>query len=316
MDTATLCNEPGLIGAVDIGGTKIAVGLLTHQGKVLARREITTAGCTDGAAGFTAITSALRACLRETGAYMIGIGIGCTGPVDPLTGTIGRVANLPGWEGYGLTNALATQFAVPVAMENDADAAALAEYRWGCGNGSQRFVYVTLSTGIGAGIILDGKLYRGRNGSHPELGHHTVDPNGPPCYCGANGCWESLASGLGLRSWFLQRAGMQAPESGFGAQEIFALYDQGDPLAREALARLSRYVGIGLANITTMLVPDVIALGGGLTARADAFLPAAEKHFRSTCGEVPEHNTRVELAQLRNTLGLAGAAAVWLLSRP
>ena len=178
---------------------------------------------------------------------------------------------------------------------------------------SRRFVYVTLSTGIGAGIILDGKLYRGHNGAHPELGHHTVDASGPPCYCGANGCWESLASGLGLRSWYLQNAKEPITEPGFGAKEIFALYDNGDTLAQAAVTRLSRYVGIGLANIVTMFVPDVIALGGGLTARADVFLPAAEQHFRRTCGEVPAQDTAIKLAFFRKHVGLAGAAAAWLL---
>ena len=93
---------------------------------------------------------------------------------------------------------------VGAAMENDADAAALAEVLWGAGRDVERFLYLTLSTGIGAGLVLNGKLYRGKGGAHPEVGHHSIDPSGPPCYCGANGCWESLASGLALRDWFLQ----------------------------------------------------------------------------------------------------------------
>ena len=255
----------------------------------------------------------LNACLDELGAKVRGIGIGCTGPVDPITGTIGKVANLPGWEGFGLTDALAEQFGVLTVMENDADAAAIAEHRWGSGKGTTRFVYVTLSTGIGTGFILDGKLYRGTKGSHPELGHHIIDPAGPRCYCGANGCWESLASGLALRDWFLQHATDAVTSDGFNARDVFTLFDRGDALAQQAVQRFTRYVGIGLANLTTMLVPDLIALGGGLTARADTFLPEAERYFRSVCAEVPAHETRVQLAHLRHNTGLAGAAAAWLL---
>lgn len=304
-----------VIGAVDVGGTKVAVGVVTSEGKILAKRELITANYASGGAAAEAITSALTMCLDEIGAPVCGIGIGCTGPIDPRTGIIGKVANLPGWEGYGLTEALAGHFCVNTAMENDADAAALAEHRWGSGKGSDRFVYVTLSTGIGAGIILDGNLYRGRNRSHPELGHHTIEAGGPLCYCGANGCWESLASGLALRDWYLQHTTRQITEEAFGAREIFGLFDCGEPLAQEAVARLSRYVGIGLANLTTLLVPDVIALGGGLTARADVFLPAAERLFRSTCGEVPAQDTEICLAHLHENIGLAGAAAAWLTAQ-
>lgn len=302
-----------LIGVVDIGGTKIAAGLLTAEGQVVASREMITSSYANVTAAVDAIAAALRACLEETGCQLAGIGIGCTGPVNPLTGTVGKVANLPGWENQNLTEPLAARFGVSVVMENDADAAALAEHRWGSGKGSSRFVYVTLSTGIGAGIILDGTLYRGKNGAHPELGHHIIDTSGPPCYCGANGCWESLASGHAMRDWFLRNRPELKRVRGFSARDIFTLFDQGDSLAQEAIARLSHYIGIGLANLTTILVPDVIALGGGLTERADAFLPAAEKGFRSICGEVPAYDTAVRLAHLRKHVGLAGAGAVWLL---
>ena len=301
-----------VIGAVDIGGTKIAVGLIDRAGQTLARRAVITSKCASGAAGVLAIRAALEECLQELDVALCGIGIGCTGPVHPLTGTVGRVANLPGWADYPIVRVLSEGFRVPVAMENDADAAALAEHRWGSGRGVDRFLYVTLSTGIGAGLILNGRIFRGRNGSHPEMGHHTIDPAGPACYCGANGCWESLASGVAIKQWFLQNSEQATlyPES-FGARDIFALARADDALAQAAVARLSRYVGIGLANLITMLVPDVIALGGGLTLCSDAFLPAAMAYMTATCREVPVQDTMVCVAALREQVGLAGAAAVW-----
>ena len=305
-----------LIGAIDIGGTKIAVGLVTSEGSIVSRRSLPTRDFLDASRALGAIETVLRQCMQETSASLIGIGIGCTGPIDPTTGVVGRVANLPGWEGCKLVDEIAARFAVTVAMENDADAAALAEATWGCGRGVDRFLYITLSTGIGGGFLLHGNLYRGANGSHPEMGHHSIDPSGPPCYCGAKGCWESLASGNALRDWFLDNDDRHRfTADTLDARNIFDLHIAGDLLAQKTVERLSYYVGIGLANLTTILVPDVIALGGGLTRRSDLFLDQAVVKFRSICGEVPAAQTEVRTATLRENLDLAGAASVWLQMR-
>jgi glucokinase len=197
-------------------------------------------------------------------------------------------------------------------MENDADAAALAEATWGSGLGVERFLYITLSTGIGAGLLLGGTVYRGKGGSHPEMGHHSIDPMGPECYCGAKGCLESLASGNALRDWFLEndREHRFSPET-LDARAIFDLYRSGDAVAQKTVERLSYYVGLGLANLTTILVPDVIAIGGGLIRGSELFLDRALQVFGARCGEVPVERTVVRTANLEENLDLAGAAAVW-----
>jgi glucokinase len=307
-----MTNEQGLVGAIDIGGTKVAVGLVTNDGRVISRRSIPTRDLWNWNIGVATIESSLNECIREVGVAPEGIGIGCTGPVDPITGVIGKVANLPGWQGCRIVDEITNRIGVRTVMENDADAAALAEATWGSGLGVERFLYITLSTGIGGGFLLGGSVYRGAGGSHPEMGHHSIDPSGPDCYCGAKGCWESLASGNALRDWFLEndRERRFSFET-LDAQKIFELYRSGDGVAEKTVERLSYYVGLGMANLTTILVPDVIAVGGGLTRDSTLFLDRAVQLFRARCGEVPAERTLVRTAILEENLDLAGAAAVW-----
>ncbi len=310
-----MSNADELIGAIDIGGTKITVGLVTGSGRVVSRRGLVTSTFSNGAAGLAAIEEQLHSCLSQTGAGLLGIGISCTGPVDPLTGVVGKVATLPGWEGCRLVDEMTSRFKVEAFVENDADAAALAEAAWGCGVGVERFLYITISTGIGAGLLLNGCIYRGVGGSHPEMGHHTIDPAGPLCYCGARGCWESLASGTAIAEWFLDHdPNRRFSRREFSAKRVFELLAEGDAVAQLAIDRLSLYIGLGLANLTTMLVPDVIAMGGGIMSGSAAFFEKAVTHFRAICGEVPADATLVRSAALHHDLDLAGAAAVFIQS--
>ncbi len=182
-------------GAVDIGGTKIAVGAIDASGGCWAgpiRRLRPAKASMPRWPGSGELLDTVRA---SAGVELCGIGIGCTGPVDPLSGEIGQVEFLPGWQGANPVATLAGRFGVDVAMENDADAAVLGELQWGAGRGRRNLICVTIGTGIGGGIVLNGALYRGVGGAHPEIGHHVIDDSGPKCYCGARGCWEVLASG-------------------------------------------------------------------------------------------------------------------------
>ena len=223
-----------MIGAIDIGGTKIAAGGVDRQGKLLARRVCPTAperGWEDAVARMIAM---LREAQEEAGEKIEGIGIGSTGPVDPLTGTVENAELLPGWRGAPLVDRLGKALGVTAAMENDADSAALAESVWGLGRGAQCFVYVTISTGIGAGIVQGGRLFRGAAGAHPELGHTVLDSTGGPrCYCGLTGCWEALASGPAMEAWY-------ASENGAGAAPVSAAEICKRALAGEPLAAARR----------------------------------------------------------------------------
>jgi glucokinase len=291
-----------MIGAVDIGGTKIAVGMVDDSGRVLSRCESPTNPQQGPAIGLERIIEMLRKSTAQAGERLSGIGIGCTGPVNPFTGTLELVDFLPGWEGTNLTEPLSNFFGVPTAMENDADAAALGESAWGAGRGARRFFYVTISTGIGAGFVIDGQLYRGVEGAHPETGHHIIDPSGPACLCGAHGCWESLAGGLALA----RRGGYPT------AREVCNAAECGEPAALSAVEREGYYLGLGFSNLVTLFSPDIIAIGGGVMRSRHLFWDAIQASIRQNCGIVPNDKTVLVPAALGDDTGLVGAACVWI----
>ena len=293
-------------GAVDIGGTKIAVGLVAPDGRILAQEQSPTCPERGVQDGLRRISAMLRACLgRCEGVALEGIGIGCTGPVDPHTGVLGPNNFLDGWAGHNLQAHLSAEFGVPAATENDADAAALAETMWGAGQGARRCIYITVSTGIGGGLVFDGKLYRGVDGAHPELGHHVIDPAGPRCFCGMRGCWESLASGPALAAWY------NGAEGHLDARAVCQLAAHGDLLALWAVRREAYYLGLGLANLVSLFTPDVIVLGGGVMESWPLFEPTVRQTIRTSCGLVPSEKTRLVRAAIGIHAGLAGAGAVW-----
>lgn len=300
-----------MIGALDIGGTKIAVGVVDANGRVLAKEECPT----DVPSGFDHamqhVSEALARCAEQAGVKLQGIGIGCTGPVDPLTGALGNVNTLPGWEGGNPVRKLSAEFRLPVAMENDADAAALGEVAWGSGKGKARLICVTIGTGIGAGVVLDGKVYRGVAQSHPEIGHHIIEASGPPCSCGGRGCWEALASGPSMVEWIKTIVPADYPSQDLTAREICTRAQGGDGWARRAVEREAYYLGVGIANIVTLFVPEAIVLGGSVMKSASLFLDRIHQVIRQNCGLVPSESVEISLASLGPDVGLIGAAQVW-----
>ena len=300
-----------MIGAVDIGGTKIAVGVVDDCGRVLARAETPTEAH-DYSNGLAAIVRMLRETARVAGTSVSGIGIGATGPVDPISGEFGDVDFLPGWRHKNLVRDLEQNFSVRVAMENDGDAAALAEAGWGAGRNRTRLIYVTVGTGIGGGIILDGKLYRGVDGAHPEVGHHVVDPSGPECSCGFRGCWESLAAGPAMVAWMEKHAPSgYLHRQGITAKRICELAQQGDELAQQAVEHEGYYLGLGLANLISLFAPDAIVLSGSVMKSASLFMDRIREVIRSGCRFVPADKTELTLASLGDDTNLIGAARVW-----
>lgn len=300
-----------MVGAVDIGGTKIAAGVVNGNGRVMAKAERPT----DAARGFDYAIERVVEMLSRTAAEALirlkGIGIGCTGPVDPISGLIGNVYLLPGWEGGNPVERLSAEFDVPAAMENDADAAALGEVAWGSGRGKASLVYVTIGTGIGASVILDGKVYRGVGDCHPEIGHHVIDASGPLCSCGARGCWESLASGPSMVEWIRTNAAASAQCSNLSAEVICERARKGDEWAWRSVEREAYYLAIGLANIVTLFAPNAIVLGGSVMKSADLFLDRIHQVVRQNCGLVPFERVQISLAALGPDVGLIGAAQVW-----
>ena len=301
-----------MIGAVDIGGTKIAVGIVDHNGKVLSKLESPTDATGGYAKGLARIIDMLRRTSKDAGAEISGIGIGSTGVVYPGSGAFGDVDLLPGWQGNNPVHDLAREFKMTVALENDADASALGEAGWGAGKLKSRLIYVTVGTGIGGGIILDGQLYRGADMAHPEISHHVIDPSGPDCSCGYRGCWESLATGPAMAAWFNANSeGDRRSAENLSAAQICQLAKRGDELAARAVEREAYYLGLGLANLINLFVPDVIVLGGSVMKSAALFLDGIRKVIRQGCRFVPYEKTELALASLGEDANLIGAARAW-----
>ena len=301
-----------MIAAIDIGGTKIAVGMVDPAGRVLSRLESPTAPAKGYANALDRIVNVLREASSRTGVTITGIGIGSTGPVYPFTGEFGDVNFFPNWRGENPVKDLERIFNVSVAMENDADAAALGEAGWGAGRNRSRLIYVTVGTGIGVGIILDGHVYRGVDQAHPEIGHHVIDPSGPLCDCGFHGCWESLAAGPAMVTWIERNAPTDYPHrTGLTAKKICELAKAGEAWALQATEREGCYLGLGLANLVTMFVPEAIVLGGSVMKSADLFLDKARQVIASSCRFVPFEKTELALASLGEDTNLIGAARVW-----
>jgi len=301
-----------MIGAVDIGGTKVAVGVVGGDGKVLSASESPTGPDCDYARALELIAGMLKDASRSAGIEISGIGIGSTGPVDPFTGEFGEVDFLPKWRGKSLVKDLARIFNVTVALENDGDAGALGEASWGAGKNRARLIYITIGTGIGGGIILDGKLYRGVEGAHPEIGHQVIDPSGPLCSCGFRGCWESLAAGPAMAAWLESTAPADYPHRlGLTAKRICQLAIQGDELALSAVRREAKYLGLGLANLVNLFTPDAIVLSGSIMKSSSLFLEGIRETIRQGCRFVPFEKTGLLLASLGENANLIGAAMVW-----
>ncbi len=304
-----------MIGAVDIGGTKIAVGVVDEAGRLVAKNECPTVVPRGFDEAMGRVTRLMRECTERAAVKLRGIGIGSAGPVDTTTGRLGNVNNLPGWEGGNPVEVLSRAFGVPAALENDADAAALGELRWGSGKSKSRFLYVVVGTGIGVSAILDGRVYRGLDGCHPEMGHHIIDPAGPQCSCGARGCWESFAAGPAMAAWMKENSPVRNPldrgSAPFTASEICARAQDSDEWARRAVEREGYYLGLGLANLITLFAPEAIVLGGSVMKSAHLFLDRAREVIRQNCRLVPAADVEISLASLGSDAGLIGAAEVW-----
>jgi len=298
------------IGAVDIGGTKIAVGIVDDKGRILARTEVPSSHAGRYHDGLALIVAMLRETAQSIGATLSGIGIGSTGPVSPLDGSFGDIDFLPLWKGGTIVADLSREFQLPVALENDADAAALAEATWGAGKSKSRLIYVTVGTGIGGGIVLDGELYRGVDLSHPEIGHQVLEAEGPACSCGLNGCWEALAAGPAMERWMASQPGVNS-ESVMSAQRIYELSLLGNETAAKAVAREHYFLGIGLANLINLFCPDALVLSGSVMKSARHYLNEICEVISRGCRFVPVDKVHITLASLGQNANLAGAACVW-----
>lgn len=301
---------------IDIGGSKVAAGVIDGSGEIVCRRRSDTPSSSPAAIEDT-IVSLVRQLRRS---YRVEtVGIGAAGWVDTDQAVV-RFSPHLAWRQEELKTNLERRIDIPLIVDNDANAAAWAEYRFGAGRGASVMACITLGTGIGGGLVLNGQLFRGSYGMAGEWGHMIVVPDGYRCECGNRGCWEQYASGNALVRDARELAGSRSPAAqglvdAVGGIEklsgpaITEAAISGEPLAQELLADIGRWLGIGVANLVAALDPELVVIGGGVSAAGDLLLTPTKQTFdRTLTGRGFRPQARIELARFRNDAGLIGAA--------
>ncbi len=302
-----------VIVTADIGGTHIRVAVFPREAhKPLRQKRITTKGKEPAQVRL----NALIAELIQPDDKVLAIAAAAPGPTDPRLGLVLNAPNIPGWENLPLAKIIGDQFKAPVYLGNDANLAALGEWRFGAGQGHHDLVYLTISTGIGGGVISDDRLLLGERGLAAELGHVTVNPDGPMCGCGHRGHLEAFSSGTAIARYVAgQLAGGRTSSltslPSPSARDISAAADNGDPLAIEALERAGRYLGIAIANYLHIFNPSIVILGGGVSSSgAHFFLPMRQSLKENVFAPGYLDGLTVTTAALGDDVGLLGALAL------
>ncbi len=313
---------PDLYGAIDLGGTKLRVIVADLEGNI-AGEIIRPSEADEGPEPvINRMIELLEAAAVQAGvalSQLRAVGVASPGALDLLHGRVQGAPQLPGWDGVPLVEIMSERLGIPALLENDANAAALGENRFGAGRGTRFMIYHTISTGVGGGIIIDGKVYHGVSGSAGELGHLTVWFNGPRCLCGERGHLEAIASGTGI-AWRAQEmieAG-KAPglervlreKGGLDAVEIAEAARAGDEVARRLYDEAGLYLGVALANHINIFNPEMLVLGGGVVNGAgDLFLDHAERIMRQLARKEPLKYARLERDALGDRSGPLGMIA-------
>jgi glucokinase len=311
-----------LILGIDLGGSKILTAVVDPQGEMLSSDESTTPATEGREVVIQSIIESAHSALDQAScaiSEISAVGIGAPGISNPEAGILFVSPNLPGWRNVLLRDIIQNKLDKKAFLINDANAAALGEFYFGAAQGVRNFIYITISTGIGGGIIIDGKIYGGAIGTAGEVGHMTIDDEGPICNCGNRGCWETLASGTalareakqrikkGIRTSILKYA--EGDVEKVTAQAIHIAAEQGDKLAKELIARTGYYVGVGLVNLINIFNPELIVIGGGLSNIGDMLLKPALKVAGERAYKEAFQAVRFATAGLGRNSGVLGAAA-------
>jgi glucokinase len=318
-----------LILAIDIGGTKVEAGLVDPRGNVIHSERSPMAARGSSQEGLRAVFAAVDALMKYPRAKAAkAIGVSVPGWVDSNRGVVISATNLPCWVNYPLARKIARRYKRPVRLANDANAASLAESVWGAGAGFKNMFYVTLGTGIGVGMVLNGALFAGTTGAAGEGGHITIDSAGPKCGCGKRGCIEVYASGTGVGRQARERAAenpvaggrMLAMAGGFvdrvSAEIVSVAAGDGDPLANEILQSAADQLAIWLGGIIDLLEPEVIVIGGGFGRVMMRYAPRVREKLKIWAINPNRKRVKIVSAHFRAQSALVGAAALWLAQTP
>ena len=314
---------------IDIGGTKLATVVADSTGHILNKVRKPTLAERGPEYTLQLLFDMVRETVELAGlrqAAISAIGVSCGGPLDTKTGIVYSPPNLPGWDALPLKTQLESEFQIPVTIENDANASALAEYRFGGGRGYNAVLYMTMSTGIGGGIVLDGQVYHGANDSAGEVGHQILVPDGPSCGCGKRGCLEALCSGPAIARRAQAAVRKQLTDENVSTTALLNLANgriediksenvleaarRNDALALQLVEETAYYMGWGIANLVNILNPDIVLLGTIAIAAGDLLLDPIRRTVSEFAMTRPAEAVKIAPAQLGDALGDLAAVAL------
>lgn len=302
---------------IDLGGTDTKFGLVDSSGRLLAKAKFPTCAHL----GFEAVIEQVAQNAQEVIAHqkVLGVGMGVPGPMNSAEGIVYEAPNLPGWENVPVRDRLQQLLGLPVVLHNDANAAAFGEFWAGAGQGCRNMVLFSLGTGVGGGLIIDGKLYTGPDDTAGELGHMTIDYNGRPCNCGSRGCLEAYASATAIRR--IVREGLEAgvttslripagEEETFGARIVYEAALNGDEFARRVLHDVGMALGVAAASVINVLNPERIIYSGALIGAGEFIFGPLRQYARARAFRRPAARAEILIAQLGADAGIIGAAGL------
>lgn len=307
--------------AVDLGGTKMIIALVSRNGRIIARHYRSTVAGEGPQAVIERMFDGIDYLLGENGlvpSQLSAISIAAAAIINMREGIITAAPNLPDWEDMPLKSIVAERYGTATFLINDADAAALGEHRFGAGKGLKNLVLLTLGTGIGGGIIIDGKLYTGSYGGAAEIGHMIIVEDGPECGCGNTGCLEALASGTAIAREAKRRIGkgeksslnelVKGKQYDITAEKVYLAAKDGDPLSLEVIAGAAHYLGTGVLNLVHIFSPDMVILGGSVAQMGDLLFEPVRQIVREKAFPLMAKSVQIVPARLGNDAGLVGAA--------
>lgn len=305
-----------VIAGIDIGGTKIAVALETLNGERVATRRLPTRIELGALGVIKTVFRAVEEMLQESQTKLVSIGIGCPSPLDIEKGLVMSPSNLQDWKNFPIVDHFESYFGVSVTLDNDANAAALGEYANGAGRGFKNIVYITVSTGIGGGIIINGEVLHGVSASAGELGHTIVQPDGVRCNCGSIGCLETISSGVHIARRAQERLAngepslmnqMETDINQVSAKTVVEAVRQNDKLAVEIWDETCRFLAIGIANSITLLAPEAVVIGGGVSLAGEILFAPLRRLVPQYVSMIPADKINILPAKLGSESGVCGA---------
>ena len=310
-----------VVAGIDIGGTKISIALAVPRGDIVSRHRFETHAESGPSGVLESISAAVNRMVLEGRFSLASIGIGSPSPLDIDNGLIMSPSNLPGWTDFPIVDLMKERFRVPVRLENDANAAALGEYTYGAGRGYRDLFYVTVSTGVGGGVILNGELHRGVAAAAGEIGHTIVQPGGKLCNCGSVGCLETICSGVHIARRTRERlAGGEASlirdmvsnVDEITARVVVDAVRHGDALAVSVWDETCHFLAVGIANAISLLAPEIVIVGGGVACAGDLLFAQLREQVPGFVSMVPSSQIRIVPAELGVDSGVYGAVSIAL----